>query len=274
MNDINYNLPTLYLFVSSLTLARYFIFAGIAYFIFWVWKQRTWHHRRIQSKFPEKKRIRSEIFWSCISLLIIAGVGTSIFTLKQSGYTLIYDDIALYGWPYFGLSIVIVMLLHDTYFYWTHRLLHWQPLYRSIHIRHHKSTNPSPFAAFSFHPIEAFIQIGLFPFLAFLLPLHIYAIFITVILITLINIMGHLGYEIYPKGFTRNKFGGVFNASTHHNMHHQYFHCNYGFIFSHWDRLMNTMHQQYHDRFDEIKNRPRAVGATTTIERVNSPALD
>jgi len=28
--------------------------------------------------------------------------------------------------------------LHDAWFYWTHRLLHWQPLYRSVHRIHHE----------------------------------------------------------------------------------------------------------------------------------------
>jgi sterol desaturase/sphingolipid hydroxylase (fatty acid hydroxylase superfamily) len=29
-------------------------------------------------------------------------------------------------------------LLHDAWFYWTHRLLHWRPLYKYVHWEHHR----------------------------------------------------------------------------------------------------------------------------------------
>jgi sterol desaturase/sphingolipid hydroxylase (fatty acid hydroxylase superfamily) len=34
--------------------------------------------------------------------------------------------------------IVLLDVLHDAWFYWTHRLLHWRPLYRHIHFEHHR----------------------------------------------------------------------------------------------------------------------------------------
>eukprot|EP00878_Enallax_costatus_P036657 GHUV01041190.1.p1 GENE.GHUV01041190.1~~GHUV01041190.1.p1 ORF type:complete len:189 (+),score=24.54 GHUV01041190.1:309-875(+) len=34
--------------------------------------------------------------------------------------------------------IVLLDYLHDTWFYWTHRLLHWRPLYRWVHWEHHR----------------------------------------------------------------------------------------------------------------------------------------
>ena len=35
-------------------------------------------------------------------------------------------------------TVVALDYLHDAWFYWTHRLLHWQPLYRSVHHIHHE----------------------------------------------------------------------------------------------------------------------------------------
>jgi sterol desaturase/sphingolipid hydroxylase (fatty acid hydroxylase superfamily) len=40
---------------------------------------------------------------------------------------------------YIVLAIVLLDYLHDTWFYFTHRLLHWRPLYRYVHCIHHRS---------------------------------------------------------------------------------------------------------------------------------------
>ena len=39
---------------------------------------------------------------------------------------------------YVLLCVVLLDYLHDSWFYWTHRLLHWGPLYRHVHLLHHK----------------------------------------------------------------------------------------------------------------------------------------
>ncbi len=44
---------------------------------------------------------------------------------------------------YMLATVVALDYLHDTWFYWTHRLLHWQPLYRSVHHIHHQCATPA-----------------------------------------------------------------------------------------------------------------------------------
>ena len=39
---------------------------------------------------------------------------------------------------YMLFTIVALDYLHDAWFYWTHRLLHWKPLYRHVHAVHHE----------------------------------------------------------------------------------------------------------------------------------------
>lgn len=41
-------------------------------------------------------------------------------------------------WLYLIFTIVVLDFLHDAWFYWTHRLLHWKPLYRHVHHLHHR----------------------------------------------------------------------------------------------------------------------------------------
>lgn len=36
------------------------------------------------------------------------------------------------------LCVALLDALHDTWFYWTHRLLHCKPLYKHVHYMHHR----------------------------------------------------------------------------------------------------------------------------------------
>ena len=66
------------------------------------------------------------------------------------------------------------------------------------------------------------------------------------------NVYGHLGYELYPKGFSRHWLGKWINTSVSHNQHHQYFKGNYSLYFTFWDRWMGTMRPDYEQRFEEL----------------------
>ena len=136
--------------------------------------------------------------------------------------------------------------------------MHHKKLFKYVHRVHHESINPSPWAAYSFHPWEAFIQALVMPILVFSLPLHPLAAFLFLAYMIIRNVIGHLGFEILPKGFTKNKWWNWNTAVTHHNMHHEHFHSNYGLYFTWWDKLMKTENSKYHEAFDEVKSRPKA----------------
>jgi sterol desaturase/sphingolipid hydroxylase (fatty acid hydroxylase superfamily) len=231
---------------------RYLIFAGLAFFIFWVWKKDKFSIYRIQQKFPESEKIFFEIKYSFLTFFIFACVGVGIYLARKSGYTLIYSNIDEYGWGYFFFSILASILLHDTYFYWMHRLIHHKWLFKKVHAVHHNSTNPSPWAAFSFHPFEAILEAGILPILVFILPLHIGAIVIFLLFMTILNVLGHLGYEFYPRNFVANPLTNWNNTSFHHNQHHQKFNCNYGLYFNWWDKICKTNHIEYQKQFEEF----------------------
>ncbi|MBE7412289.1 MAG: sterol desaturase family protein [Leptospiraceae bacterium] len=234
---------------------RYVVFAGIAYLIFWVWKKKDWEHKRIQIPYPDNRKIINEFYWSMSSMFIFAFIGLGIYYLKKSGKTLIYSDINEYGIGYFWFSIIAMIIIHDTYFYWAHRFMHIKPLYKFLHNVHHLSVNPSPWASFSFQPTESFLESIIVLIFVFILPVHSLAIMAFMIFMTFMNVLGHLGFELYPKNFVRHWFGKWHNTATHHNMHHKYFHYNYGLYFNFWDRVMGTNHPKYFESFDEIKSR-------------------
>jgi lathosterol oxidase len=246
--------PGIYLF----DLLRYLIPASIAFVLFWVVGRNHWRHLFIQRSFPKSPQLWKEFAYSMSTVVIFSLVGFGIYTAQRAGLTRIYKNIDEHGIGYMILSFVIMLVYHDFYFYWTHRLMHHKAVFRYVHRVHHESTNPSPWAAYSFHPWEALIQAMVLPIALFTLPLHSITVFAFLVYMIVRNVIGHLGFEILPKGFTKNKWLNWNTAITHHNMHHEHFNCNYGLYFSWWDRLMKTEHEKYHEIFDEVKSRPRS----------------
>ena len=243
---------------------RYVIMAGIAYVGLWKLLAKRFQHRRIQQKFPTAARMRAEFGWSMATFVVFALMAVSIFLMRKAGYTQNYENISDYGWGYWVFSIAAMAIIHDAYFYWTHRFMHLKAVFKYVHRVHHESSNPSPWAAFSFHPLEAIVEFGIVYVIAFTMPYHISAMIVFFSYMTIMNVLGHLGYEFFPRGFTRGRFSWWHNTSTHHNMHHARSNCNYGLYFNWWDRLMGTNHREYHTTFDTVRERlPEHTGNLT-----------
>jgi Delta7-sterol 5-desaturase len=79
-----------------------------------------------------------------------------------------------------------------------------------------------------------------------------YAILIFFLISTVINVYGHLGYEIYPAWLIKSNVGKWLNTSVSHNMHHKYFNGNYSFYTRIWDVLFGTIHPGYDNAMDGI----------------------
>lgn len=233
-------------------LIRYILFAGLTYLVFYVWKKNKYHYSKIQWRYPENKHIYREMLYSVSTIIIFGVILSTCFWTDAHGYSLSYKKVSDYGWPYFVFSLVIMVILHDAYFYWMHRFLHWKPMFKRVHKVHHLSVNPSPWAAFSFHPVEGVINGGIFPLIAFTIPHTMLAIIIFGSYSTLLNVMGHLGFELMPKYFARHWLFKWHSSATHHNMHHSQVKYNFGLYFNIWDRLLNTNHSDYVERFEKV----------------------
>jgi lathosterol oxidase len=234
---------------------RYFIIAGIAYLIWYIIRRRKIAFKKIQLRLPANKDYQREIFYSILSIFIFSLV--PYFLLKSSvrQYTLFYDEIDKYGMLWFWFAFPVMLLVHDAYFYFTHRLMHHPKLFKWFHLIHHKSTNPSPWAAFAFHPFEAVIEVGVVVLFLFIMPICNLHLFFFFFIMMVYNVYGHLGWELYPKGFSTSKIGKWINTSVNHNQHHQYFKGNYGLYFLWWDRWFKTIREDYDIKFDEVKSR-------------------
>ncbi len=249
--DWNFWIRTL-ITVSS----RYFIIAGIAFLIGYVLYRKAFGSKKIQPAFPTGKDYRREIGYSIITMLIFTCVPTIILTTPSiARHTLFYRDIHQYSMIYFWSAFVLMLFIHDTYFYWAHRLMHHPKLFKYFHLVHHKSTNPSPWAAYSFHPLEAFVEVGVYVLFLFIMPIHVYHLIFFFLFMIIYNVYGHLGYELYPRNFNRTLVGKYINTSVSHNQHHKHFNGNYGLYFTIWDHMMGTIRKDYDEAFEEVKTR-------------------
>lgn len=234
--------------------SRYFLFAGLTFYVFYVLFKSQFMKLKIQKLFPKKKDYYREIAYSFSTMFIFSLYAILIFRSPFSEFTRIYKDINQYGIGYLMFSVMVAIIIHDTYFYWTHRLMHHPKLFRFFHLVHHKSTNPSPWAAYSFHPSEAIVEGGVILAVTVSIPIHPIAIGLFLLFMISFNVYGHLGFEIFPRWILKTKIGNWFNTSTNHNMHHHYFKGNYGLYFRFWDQIMGTTHPKYQETLREIKD--------------------
>lgn len=235
---------------------RYFLIAGLAYLIYYVWLRKKIAFKKIQLAFPVGKDYRREIFYSLSSLFIFAAAPSIMLLIPEiKQHTQFYSGHLSHGQLYFWIAFPITFILHDTYFYFAHRFMHLPKMFEIFHVTHHKSTNPSPWAAFAFSIPEAIVEAGIFVLLLLIMPLCKWHLFVFFLVQMIYNVYGHLGWEVYPKGFNKNWFGKWINTSVNHNLHHKYFKGNYGLYFLWWDRIFGTIREDYDSVFEEVKSR-------------------
>jgi lathosterol oxidase len=235
--------------------SRYFFIAAPAFVVFYVFFKRKWAYKKIQMAFPARGDYLREIVYSMLTILIFVGIGLIAFATPLRHYNLRYETIQEFGWGYWSLSILLMILLHDTYFYWMHRLMHHPKLFRFFHNVHHQSTNPSPWAAYSFQPLEGIVEAAIIFPIIFLIPFHKTALLAFLFFMMAYNVYGHLGYEIFPKGFYKHPVGRWLNTSVNHNQHHKYFKGNFGLYFLFWDRWLGTIREDYNTEYSSVDRR-------------------
>ena len=163
----------------------------------------------------------------------------------RAGIIEIYSEASSYGWLYYGVTLIGMVVAHDTYFYWVHWLMHRPGVMKYIHRVHHKSHNPTPWAAYSFDIFEGAIHAFFVPLFLVFVPVHTSVILLFLAHMIIRNAIGHCGYELFPRWWATHPLLGLITLVTHHDMHHSSFRYNMGLYFSYWDRIMGTEHPDY-----------------------------
>lgn len=186
------------------------------------------------------RQIASEVRWSLLSAAIYGiPAGIVAWGWQVHGWTLIYQDAAARPLWWLPFSFLAYLLAHDTWFYWTHRLMHRPRPFALAHAVHHQSRPPTAWAAMSFHPIEALTGAIIIPALVFLIPIHGAVLALVLAVMTIMGVTNHMGWEMLPR-LVRSWPGDWLITASHHHRHHEQYHCNYGLYFRFWDRLCGT----------------------------------
>jgi lathosterol oxidase len=243
----------LFVKIFSVSAVRYFLLAGVPFLLYYKLAGKKYSRNKIQNRNAGNKDFKRDILHSLQTTAIFTVIGIIVLYTPFKNITRSYTLITDYPIWWIPVSLVLSLIVHDTYFYWMHRLLHYKKLFPYTHVLHHQSTNPSPWTSYSFHFFEACTEGAVLLIIVTIIPMHFITVLLFIVVGFIINVYGHLGYEIAPRWFRHSVFFELLNSSVYHNLHHSKFKGNYGLYFRIWDRLLGTEHPDYVKEYDRIQ---------------------
>ena len=230
---------------------RYIGAALLIGLVVWVMARTRLAGRKLQQRQATGADMRREFLQSVRSCVVYALISLVVVSLMKAG--VLHPIGRSAGWASTIALLVLMIVLHDAWFYWTHRALHHPALYRRFHLAHHRSVTPTPFAIYSFSVGEAAIN-AMFVFLWQIFVTTPGVVFISFMLFQVLrNGMGHAGYELHPRWWLSTPLTRWINTTTHHDLHHSGgFNHNYGLYFTWWDKAMRTEHPRYAETFAKV----------------------
>lgn len=255
--------PILMQWIAGMTtdVTRYVIFAFAVWLGLWVVLAGVLRGRKVRAETPPPSQLVSEFLFSIRSIAVFSTVGLLTFVMEHAGWLPGPQIAQTWGPAWFWVSLVLMILGHDAWFYWTHRAIHSRRLFRTFHRRHHRSMNPSPFTAYSFDLGEAAINALFVTVWMILVPTQWPVVGLFMLHQIVRNTIGHSGYELFPATKAGLPLLPWLTTVTHHDLHHAQAGWNYGLYFTHWDRWMGTENPQYLAQFAQSVRRGQATGA-------------
>jgi Delta7-sterol 5-desaturase len=250
----------------AIHLARYLIVASMAATAVWYLRRTRYKVRTIQTRNATSADRRREVIQSTKTLLVFTVNGILVIWGSHEG-VFRYESHGVW----IDLAVLTAMVLaHESYFYWTHRLMHHPKLFKLIHREHHRSITPTVWGTYSFAFPEAVVQTFFLLLWLFFVPTPAWVMVTWLNLQLLRGAISHVGYEFFPRWWLATPLVKWVATPTHHDLHHAGgFSHNYGFYFTWWDEWMGTEHPQYQATFQEVVTRPQ-VGFVTGKPRQQS----
>jgi ring-1,2-phenylacetyl-CoA epoxidase subunit PaaE len=230
-----------------------------AFLIFWYAFGKKLANRKIQlSRRAGWPQIKEEIGATFLSFIGSTLFMVLLLSLKDKGITHFFNEPAKYGLCYEVMLVVLMLLISDTWFYWSHRIMHHPKLYKYVHALHHKSLDVNPYTSTSFHVIESvWLTVWVLP-LSLVMPISMTALGVMQVLGTFNNLKSHLGYELFPNFLSKAPFNFLVTA-TNHSLHHTQYNGNYGLFFRFWDVVCGTELNTTTTLFKEIHQRKNEI---------------
>jgi len=156
-------------------------------------------------------------------------------------YLGIRSSLPLPLWSTVAWQCALSFVIEDFYFYWVHRFLHWNAIYKYIHKQHHLHAAPFGMAAEYAHPIETvFLGVGsvLGPIIfAYTHGMHLVTLYIWLAIRLLQTVEVHSGYN-FP--WSTNRWMPLWGGAEFHDFHHMTFSSNFSSTFTLWDWVFGT----------------------------------
>lgn len=199
--------------------------------------------KRFPSRWVTSQRVdgqtRKELLRSARTVAIYSLVGVGVIVGGRAGMMLVYSDLHALGWSYWWISLVVLLLLHDAYFYWTHRLMHLEAFRWIGHTIHHESRSTSAWTTYSFSIPEALVQAAFVPLVLLFVPIHGGALIAFIALALARTAVSHSGVEVLWSTSSTKRAQST--NVRHHADHHRNGRENFGLYLTWWDAWMGTL---------------------------------
>lgn len=185
--------------------------------------------------FSFQSQVRDNMFWTLASGVTVWSAFEVLFWwLLANGYAPSTTFALTPVW--FVAFFFLVPIWESLYFYWIHRLLHTNALYR-FHALHHRNTDVGPWSGLSMHPFEHVLFFGTVV-IHLVLPTHPVHLIFHLMYYAIFAVTTHTGFEgLWFRDVKRLSLG-----TFHHQIHHRYFEVNYGSLDVPWDMLFGSFH--------------------------------
>ncbi|MBM35745.1 MAG: desaturase [Acidimicrobiaceae bacterium] len=196
--------------------------------------------------FTFNHQTRDNMFWTLVSGgAVAASFEACMFRLYSANSIPQIKSVWL-----IALMTFAVFWIEGIHFYLNHRLLHWRPLYRSVHSLHHRNVNTGPWSGISMHPVEHLLYFSL-AFVFVVVPGSPFVATFCMVYLMLSPSPSHSGFHRFVVNEGVNFHGG----DLFHNLHHRYFEVNYGMLLLPLDKWFGTFHDGSVEAHDELRGR-------------------
>jgi sterol desaturase/sphingolipid hydroxylase (fatty acid hydroxylase superfamily) len=139
-------------------------------------------------------------------------------------------------------SLVAFYVVYDFFYANFHRILHFRSLYALIHKHHHRQKAPSRgnLDAINVHPFEYFVGEYLHLVTIYLVPCHVYAVAVFILLAGIFASLNHTRYDVV--------IPGLFSVKVH-DVHHRLPESNYSQYTMLWDYIQGS-----YRAYDKVQN--------------------
>jgi sterol desaturase/sphingolipid hydroxylase (fatty acid hydroxylase superfamily) len=178
-------------------------------------------------------QLRGEVLRSLVSIAIFGAYGVLTLWLDAQGWVQL-------GWTLDGrrlaIDLGVMVAWNELHFYACHRLLHTRWLYKKVHLVHHRSVRPTPWATYSFHPLEAALLGSVMVTALLFWDLTIFGAILYPLVSLAMNVLGHSNWTLLEG----RAIGRPLRASLRHSLHHRRVGGNFGFLVPWLDEALGS----------------------------------